>query len=270
MATINVGPGAVDLGSWFDVSGKTMISVSNPCNGTGTLDSMSFYFYYQDATDVKCGTFITNDLPTYSFTNRDYEVIGNVSYGSKQTFTGLNCSVVVGDRLGVYTTSGYIEGTSSGSGVPYENYDYFDGTTHYYYYSSSGLMGIEASGTGTTVPTLTTTSVTNITATTASSGGNITDDGGASVTARGVCWNTSSSPTIANSKTTDGTGVGSFTSSITGLTQGNTYYVRSYATNSMGTSYGNEISFSSLSGKKINTIINAKWNNSTITKWNNQ
>ena len=71
-------------------------------------------------------------------------------------------------------------------------------------------------------------------------------DAGASVTARGVCWSITSNPTIDNSKTTDGSGIGTFTSVITGLTSGTTYYVRSYATNSVGTTYGPEISFTTL------------------------
>ncbi len=94
-----------------------------------------------------------------------------------------------------------------------------------------------------TLPSISTTSISGITQNTGASGGNISSDGGALVTARGVCWNTSTGPTIANSKTTDGTGTGSFTSSLTGLTINTTYYVRAYATNSVGTAYGNEISF---------------------------
>jgi hypothetical protein len=66
-------------------------------------------------------------------------------------------------------------------------------------------------------------------------------DGGAPVTARGVCWSTTANPTTADNKTVDGTGIGTFTSSITGLASGTTYYVRSYATNSMGTTYGPEL-----------------------------
>ena len=93
------------------------------------------------------------------------------------------------------------------------------------------------------VPTLTTTAVTSITTTTASSGGNITSDGGASVTVRGVCWNTITAPTISNSKTSDGTGTGTFTSNLTGLIPGTIYYVRAYATNSVGTAYGDEVTF---------------------------
>jgi len=96
------------------------------------------------------------------------------------------------------------------------------------------------------LPTVTTTSISNITTTTATGGGNVTSDGGATVTARGVCWSTSQNPTIANSKTTDGSGTGSFVSSLTGLTPNTTYYVRAYATNSAGTAYGNQVSFTTL------------------------
>jgi len=70
----------------------------------------------------------------------------------------------------------------------------------------------------TSLPTVTTTAVTSITGTTATSGGNVTSDGGATVTARGVCWSTSTNPVATANHTTDGTGTGTFTSSITGLT----------------------------------------------------
>ena len=96
----------------------------------------------------------------------------------------------------------------------------------------------------TSLPTLTTTAVTSITSTTAASGGNISNDGGATVTARGVCWSTSPNPVVTGNHTTDGTGAGAFASNITGLAATTTYYIRAYATNSVGTAYGNEISFS--------------------------
>jgi hypothetical protein len=94
---------------------------------------------------------------------------------------------------------------------------------------------------------LTTTAITNISNTSAKSGGTITSDGGSPITARGIVWSTTSNPTIAlTTKTIDGTGTGSFISNLTGLTTNTTYYVRAYATNSAGTSYGNEINFKTL------------------------
>jgi uncharacterized protein (TIGR02145 family) len=104
-------------------------------------------------------------------------------------------------------------------------------------------------------PTVTTTAVTNITQTTATSGGSVTADGGATVTARGVCWSTTSSPTIANSHTTDGSGTGTFVSNLTGLTANTLYYVRAYATNSAGTTYGNEVTFTTLSAWQCGDTI---------------
>jgi|GEM_PF-2498625 len=92
-------------------------------------------------------------------------------------------------------------------------------------------------------PSLTTWAVSSVTDSKATGGGNITSDGGAPVTARGVCWSTSQNPTINDLKTADGSGTGSFTSSITGLIANTIYYLRAYANNSSGTSYGDQVSF---------------------------
>ncbi|MHC1731103.1 MAG: FISUMP domain-containing protein [Bacteroidales bacterium] len=92
-------------------------------------------------------------------------------------------------------------------------------------------------------PTVVTSPVTSVGLTTASSGGNITDDGAAPVTERGVCWSTSPNPLSTGDHTTDGAGSGTFSSNLTGLSEGELYYVRAYATNSAGTAYGNEVSF---------------------------
>ena len=95
-----------------------------------------------------------------------------------------------------------------------------------------------------TVPVLAATNVvTNITETTASSGGKVISDGGSAVTARGVCYGKSWDPDISGLKTEDGAGVGDFSSSLTGLESNKKYYVRSYATNSRGTEYGSQTSF---------------------------
>jgi uncharacterized protein (TIGR02145 family) len=92
-------------------------------------------------------------------------------------------------------------------------------------------------------PQIATAPVAAITATDATTGGDVTSDGGAAVTARGVAYGTSQNPTTANSTTSNGTGTGVFNSTLTGLTASTLYYVRAYATNSVGTAYGNEVSF---------------------------
>ena len=97
-------------------------------------------------------------------------------------------------------------------------------------------------------PTVTTSTVSNITTTTATCGGEVTADGGAEVIERGVCWSVSENPTTADSHTTEGTGLGTFTSNITNLTASTTYHVRAYATNSVGTVYGNEVIFTTIGG----------------------
>ncbi len=97
------------------------------------------------------------------------------------------------------------------------------------------------------IPVLTTTSASSITQTTASSGGNISSDGGDSVTARGVCRSTSANPTTSDTCTSDGTGTGAFTSSLTGLTAGTLYHIRAYATNTNGTGYGSDLTLTTLS-----------------------
>ena len=96
------------------------------------------------------------------------------------------------------------------------------------------------------IPVLTTTEITSITTTSVMSGGKIINDGGTEVISRGVCWNSTGNPTIANERTSDGSGSESFKSSITLLLPNTYYYLRAYATNGAGTGYGNELSFATL------------------------
>lgn len=98
------------------------------------------------------------------------------------------------------------------------------------------------------LPTVTTTSVSNIGMTTATSGGNVTNNGGATVTERGVCWSISQTPTIIDNHTSDGSGTGSYVSNLTGLDLNTHYYVRAYATNCAGTAYGSQVDFTTLGG----------------------
>jgi hypothetical protein len=101
-------------------------------------------------------------------------------------------------------------------------------------------------GEGQVLPAITTDAASAITSTSATSGGNITSNGGTAVTARGVCWSTIQNPTTTDTHTFDGNSTGSFTSYLTGLNASTTYYVRAYAINSVGTAYGNEISFTTM------------------------
>jgi uncharacterized protein (TIGR02145 family) len=95
-------------------------------------------------------------------------------------------------------------------------------------------------------PKVTTADVSTITFTSAQCGGIVTSEGGASVTARGVCWSTNQTPSVSDNKTTDSTGTGNFTSNITGLIPNSTYFIRAYATNSEGTGYGSIKSFTTV------------------------
>ncbi len=102
------------------------------------------------------------------------------------------------------------------------------------------------SGGGSTTPTVTTTAASSITSSSAVSGGNVTADGGATVTERGICYATTANPTTANSKVITGSGTGTYTSTMTGLAASTLYYVRAYAINANGTSYGSQVSFTTL------------------------
>lgn len=146
------------------------------------------------------------------------------------------------------------------------------GTKYYYYYEydngvdvlktdvNSFLAIIEG------LPEVTTSEVTEIYTTTATCGGEVTNDGGLTVKARGVCWGKTPNPNLSDSHTTDGTGTGHFTSHLTELSKNTTYYVRAYATNDKGTSYGEQKMFTTLSGLltvTTNEVTNITANSAT-------
>ncbi|MBK7627360.1 MAG: fibrobacter succinogenes major paralogous domain-containing protein [Bacteroidales bacterium] len=105
------------------------------------------------------------------------------------------------------------------------------------------LLSLQSCRKGPGVPTVTTQDVTDIEYVTAASGGNITDDGGDPIIARGICWNTKGNPTTADNVAKGGSGRGPFHKDITNLIPGTTYYLRAYASNSAETGYGNEVTF---------------------------
>ena len=106
-------------------------------------------------------------------------------------------------------------------------------------------------------PAVITAAVSSVTETSAICGGSISSDGGSAVTAKGVCWNTVFNPTITDNHTDDGSGTESFASEITGLTPNTAYYVRAYATNSTGTAYGAQASFTTLEEPDLPTVTTA-------------
>ena len=140
-------------------------------------------------------------------------------------------------RKGTVTTPNIDWNTSKGSDA--SNSEWLISADKAWNYSNLSLPTIPPP----TIPTLTTDSITQITDTTALGGGNITDDGGSSVTVRGVCWSITPNPDTSSNKTINGNGSGAFTSNITGLSANVTYYVRAYAINNVGIAYGDERQF---------------------------
>ena len=122
--------------------------------------------------------------------------------------------------------------------------------------SNNGSNELTVKATGIDLPTVTTSNATNITTSSATCGGTVTDNGGSFVTERGLCWGTTHAPTIENNdKMNLGSGNGPFSGIISGLTLSTTYYVRAYAINNRGESYGDEIAFQTDNGTPTVTTI---------------
>jgi len=186
------------------------------------------------ATNITCtgATLNAGVNPNGLATNYHFEWGTTVSYGNSTS------TLSAGAGSAVVNVSALLTGLTSG-------------TTYHYRIVAVNSDGTSNGSDMTFVPcaaVVVTTAATSITLNSASSGGNVTSDGGAAVTARGVCWGTTANPTVSGSHTTDGSGTGTFVSSITGLSSNTTYHVRAYATNSTGTSYGNDLTFTTLCG----------------------
>ena len=212
------------------------------------------------------------------------------SYGSEVTFTTLAAPTVTTqavDTIGSTTATGHGNVTADGGATITERGVCWNtstgpttsnskatssGTTGAYSPSMTGLSpgtlyyarayainsvgtsyGSEVTFTTLAAPTVTTQAVDTIGSTTATGHGNVTADGGATITERGVCWNTSTGPTTSNSKATSSGTTGAYSPSMTGLSPGTLYYVRAYAINSVGTSYGSEVTFTTLAAPTVTT-----------------
>ena len=240
-----VGTSGTQIGSY---SGSGTISLTN--NGTVTIRFTS------DNSVVNPGFAIHATCASATAPSAPTGVTATVS--GSQIYISWN-SVSNATSYKVYRSSS-ASGTYSQIGSATSNTYLYDSNplTGYNYYkvtavnsagesAFSSVASCNYSDGGTAVPTVTTSNVSGISTTTATSGGNVTSNGGFTVTARGVCWSTSQNPTVSGSHTTNGSGTGGFTSSITGLSANTTYYVRAYATNSAGTAYGEQQSFTTAS-----------------------
>ncbi|MHA8083668.1 beta strand repeat-containing protein [Aquirufa sp. A-Brett2-15D] len=273
-------------GATVTVSGLVWSTTSTPtiALSTKTTDGTANGIYSSSITGLTVGTLYY--VRSYATNN-----VGT-SYGAQTSFTTLNTATIsattaassissssatsggtiTSDGGSAVTASGIVYGTSAGSstysvtsgsgtGIFASNLTGLLPATTYYVRSfatnSVGTVyGSEISFTSLAIaPTLTTTAASSITKYAASAGGTITSNGGSTITASGICWSTTATPTTSNSKTTDGTASGTYTSSITGLTAGTTYYVRAYATNAIGTSYGAAQSFTTSSPSTTLNIV---------------
>ena len=163
--------------------------------------------------------------------------------------------------------------SGTGTGVFSVNLTGLSSNTLYYARTFATNAGGTAYGTETTfttlemtAPTVSTSDVFSIDATSASSGGNVTADGGSPVTNRGICYGTQPNPTLQDSYTVNGTGTGAFNSVLTNLTLDTTYYVRAYATNALGTSFGNSLTFTNTTDAATGPITNPAIGTKIVTK----
>jgi len=139
---VDISGGATDRDSYFTNS-YTLLDKTNPANLTGTLTDFEFWAN-TDISGLKVGTFSGTET---SYDDRDFETIGSVTSGSKQTFTGKSCSVEAGDLLGVFYSSGSLECLSGGgAGLFYKSADQFGTSAQTYSSSSKGPLSMYAIG----------------------------------------------------------------------------------------------------------------------------
>ena len=221
-------------------------NITLPTVATKTVTNIS-------ATGAKCGGNITSDG------------------GSAVTVRGVCWNTKENPTIYDFCTN---DGAGSGSFVSTLS-DLKENTTYYVrayaqnehgtsYGNEVSFVAVGDTGGG-ELPTVTTDEVSNISSNIAMCGGNVTSDGGATVIAKGVCWSTTQNPTATDSYTNDGIGTGVFTSVMTGLTENTTYYVRAYATNSEGTSYGSQKTFTTTGGSNLPTVSTNDIANITAT-----
>ncbi len=224
--TANAGGAAYELKCTYqNVNPGTTRVITPAINTTGVTQMVLTFKYLFDDYGTGCTLYVQTSNDKTNWTNTSW----SLASAANTNKTGAP-SITITTNMNNAAT--YVAFMVTG------NLYQFD----YWYIDNVSITA----GAATTTPTVTTTAASSITSSGAATGGNVTSDGGATVTERGVCYSTSQNPTTSNSKVTSGTGTGSYTCNLTGLTANTTYYVRAYAINSNGTSYGSQVSFTTL------------------------
>ncbi|MFA7361279.1 MAG: lamin tail domain-containing protein [Candidatus Kapaibacterium sp.] len=258
---VNITPIRTDVSGFSDwtdnsVAGTTYLQLL-VAGASTTSPAMNFDSYSSEALNFKARTFgganATENVVTVSISTNngsDWTVLGTRTPTSTTltAMTAFDLSSYNGTQVKVKFS---VAGTNNSIGAGIDD------------------LTITGTSAGPTLPTVTTNaSITSNGILTATWGGEVTADGGASVTNKGLVWNTSTSPTTANSKTEEGTGTGLITGSMTGLTPNTLYYVRAYAINSVGTAYGTEKSFTTNSlGAPVSTNATGLTTSSFTANW---
>ena len=243
MADIDVGLAAI-VRNISKVAGWTYIVEDNPANASGTIKRVDIYAKWQ-FTGLQIGIFYSTG--TDKFSTRSYTTIttGIVTAGFHSYPVDLN--IEEGDRIGFYASSGdnLYAGQSTTTGVWEIEGDYIPCTNVVFVHITDNPCGLVSLYGTYILAVVTTQAVTDITHNSATGNGNITNINGENCSKRGVCWNTTGSPTVADEKSeeTGSFGTGAFTGSITGLDPGTKYYVKAYTYNSCGYAYGAEVDF---------------------------
>jgi hypothetical protein len=219
--------------------------LQNPVTNTGGIRSYDGQYNTQLYPNSAARTYVESlgsdwyipsiDELTYMWQNRFHLNYGLAAHGAGATLLTVDARY--------WSSTEFITSTDRAY-----NFNFLNGNTENSFSKANpGGYLIRAVRSLTPLASVTTDTPTPINSTSCTSGGNVTGDGGSPVTDRGVCWNALGAPSLLNSATHDGTGTGAFTSTITGLTLGQVYYIRAYATNSEGTRYGDEETYTSLS-----------------------
>ena len=213
------------------------LSATVSASGELTINWTGATFPSSGATQGGYALIYSTSSPTLSSTNGNAPAAG---VGTLITITPTNLPTAPATS---YVLSGLTGGTTYNFLLVPFTWNGTNATTYNYLTASAPTT----SGLAVTTASVTTTAISSITASTANSGGSSVSAGGGSISAKGVVWNTATAPTLANSSTSNGTGTAGYTSNLTSLSAETQYFVRAYVTNELGTAYGNELNFRTLS-----------------------